>query len=112
MQLTISGLRIGEVSPEDEGEFKREVCSLSWFTADTKTQKKNAQTKCYSSSSTFLTPGKGKLFHIWGSFKNFRVRLQILTEKKKMVLDFIIESLTKQEVIQDKESAAFSSEKN
>ena len=46
------------------------------------------------------------------SFKNFRVRLQILTEKKKMVLDFIIESLTKQEVIQDKESAAFSSEKN
>ena len=29
-----------------------------------------------------------------------------------MVLDFIIESLTKQEVIQDKESAAFSSEKN
>ena len=28
-----------------------------------------------------------------------------------MVLDFIIESLTKQEVIQDKESAAFSSEK-
>ena len=46
------------------------------------------------------------------SFKNFRVRLQILTEKKKMVLDFIVESLTKQEVIQDKESAAFSSEKN
>ena len=29
MQLTISGLRIGEVSPEDEGEFKRDVCSLS-----------------------------------------------------------------------------------
>ena len=29
-----------------------------------------------------------------------------------MVLDFIVESLTKQEVIQDKESAAFSSEKN
>ena len=73
--------------------------------------KKNVQTKFYSSSSIFLIPGKGKLFHIWGSFKNFRVRLQILTEKKKMVLDFIIETLTKQEVIQDKESAAFSSEK-
>ena len=36
-----------------------------------------------------------------------------MTEKKKQVLDFIIESLTKQEVpvIQDNESAAFSSEK-
>ena len=45
---------------------------------------KNVQTKCYSNnSSIFLTPGKGKLFHIWGSFKNFRVRSQILTEKKK-----------------------------
>ena len=74
-------------------------------------EKKNVQTKYYSNSSSFLTPGKGKLFHIWGSFKNFSIRLQILTEKKKMVLDFIIESLTKQEVIQDKESAAFSSEK-
>ena len=76
-------------------------------------EKKNVQTKCYSSSSIFLTPGKGKLFHIRGSFKNFTVRSQILTEKKKQVLDFIIESLTKQEVpvIQDKESAAFSSEK-
>ena len=85
MQLTISGLRIGVVSPEDEGEFKRDVCSLSWFTADTKTWKKNVQTKCYSNnySSIFLTPGKGKLFHIWRSFKIFRVRLQILTEKKK-----------------------------
>ena len=75
-------------------------------------KEKNVQTKFYSSSSIFLTPGKGKLFHIWGSFKNFRVRSQILAEKKKYVLDFIIESLTKQELIQDKESAAFSSEKN
>ena len=83
MQLTINGLRIGVVSTEDEGEFKRDVCSLSWFTADTKTWKKNVQTKCYSNSSSFLTPGKGKLFHIWGSFKIFRVRSQILTEKKK-----------------------------
>ena len=46
-------------------------------------EKINVQTKCYSNSSSFLTPGKGKLFHIWGSFKNFRVRSQILTEKKK-----------------------------
>ena len=92
MQLTISGLRIGVVSPEDEGEFKRDVCSLSWFTADTKTWKKNVHTKCHSNySSIFITPGKGKLFHIWGSFKNFRVRSQILTEKKKWVLDFIID---------------------
>ena len=74
-------------------------------------EKKKVQTKCYSNSSSFLTPGKGKLFHDWRSFKNFSVRLHILTEKKKMVLDFITESLTKQEVIQDKESAAFSSEK-
>ena len=63
-------------------------------------EKKKVQTKCYSNySSSFLTPGKGKLFHVWRSFKNFSVRLHILTEKKKMVLDFITESLTKQEVI-------------
>ena len=55
-------------------------------------EKKKVQTKCYSNSSSFLTPGKGKLFHVWRSFKNFRVRSQILTEKKKQVLDFIIES--------------------
>ena len=54
-------------------------------------EKKNVQTKCYSNSSIFLTPEEGKLFHIWGSFKNFRVGLQILTEKKKWVLDFIID---------------------
>ena len=46
-------------------------------------EKKNVQTKCYSSSSIFLTPGKGQLFHIWGSFKNFKVKSQILIEKKK-----------------------------
>ena len=36
-----------------------------------------------ATAKIFLNPGKRKLFHIWGSFKNFRVRSQIWTEKKE-----------------------------
>lgn len=71
MELTISGLRIGVVSPEDEGEFKRDVCSLSCFTADTKTWKKMSRQNAAAINLSFPTPGKGKLFHIWGKITDF-----------------------------------------